>query len=62
VADCYGTQAFLLSWTPAAGWQLKMFDQGPAATAFATFRMKNAEVTMTVICPNGQLSYASSGR
>jgi len=53
VADCHGTLAHLLSWTPAPGYQAIKPKPGPAAEASITFVAGTGQLVMAVTCPSG---------
>jgi eukaryotic-like serine/threonine-protein kinase len=56
VAGCQASGAYLVSWSPAQGYQVQTVVRGPAATAKATFAGARKLVTMAVTCPGGSPS------
>jgi len=53
VAECLGSNAYLVSWTPTQGYEVGRVTRGPAATAQATFEGITNSVTMSVSCAAG---------
>ena len=53
VAQCEKGQVTLLSWEPQAPYEVQRVDPGPAVTASAIFKNKNAKIRMTVTCVAG---------
>jgi serine/threonine-protein kinase len=56
VAGCQSSGAYLVSWSPAQGYQVQTVVRGPAATAKASFAGARKLVTMAVTCPGGSPS------
>ncbi len=59
IARCTGQQVYLVSWTPAQGWQVDEHDRGPAPNARVQFEHEgdpdtDREVTTTVTCRSGR--------
>jgi hypothetical protein len=53
VASCQPAGAYLLSWSPAQGYQVDYVTRGPAAKAKVSFEAQNVAVTMTITCSAG---------
>ena len=53
VAECQSAGVYLVSWTPAQGYETDHVNRGPAATAQVTFDSTANSVTMAVTCPAG---------
>jgi hypothetical protein len=53
VADCRPGGAYLLSWSPAPGYEVDAVSRGPAVTAQVIFDSAANSVTMTVSCSTG---------
>ena len=53
VADCRPGGAYLVSWSPAPGYEADDVFRGPAATARVSFNTTVSSVTMLVSCPAG---------
>jgi hypothetical protein len=53
VAGCQSAGAYLLSWSPAQGYEAQWVIRGPAATAKVTFEGLRKLVTMTISCSGG---------
>jgi hypothetical protein len=53
VADCQPPGAYLVSWSPAQGYEAGKVDRGPAAVAQVTFDSAANSVTMVVSCSSG---------
>jgi len=54
VARCTGTSAYLVSWSPAPGYQADDVRRGPARTVFATFTTTGQpRVVLAVRCVAG---------
>jgi serine/threonine-protein kinase len=53
VADCQLGEVYLVSWSPAQGYEAGQVVRGPAATAQATFESNANIVTMVVSCSSG---------
>jgi serine/threonine-protein kinase len=51
VAECQSAGVYLVSWTPAQGYEVDHVTRGPAATAQVTFDSTANSVTMAVTCP-----------
>jgi hypothetical protein len=50
LAHCVNGQAFLVSWTPAPGFEASNISRGPATTARVTFEASGAEYHVAVTC------------
>ena len=64
IARCDGANAYLVSWTPAQGWEVEDHLRGPARSTMVTFEGDNEfnddrQVTVTVTCRSGQPVAAS---
>lgn len=64
IARCDGANAYLLSWSPAQGWEVEDYLRGPARSTMVTFEGDNdsnddRQVTVTVTCRSGQPVAAS---
>lgn len=64
IARCDGANAYLLSWSPAQGWEVEDHLRGPARSTMVTFEGDNdsnddRQVTVTVTCRSGQPVAAS---
>jgi hypothetical protein len=53
VAECQSPGVYLVSWSPAQGYEVDHVTRGPAATAQVTFDSTANSVTMAVTCPAG---------
>ena len=53
VAECQSAGVYLVSWSPAQGYEVNTVIRGPAATAQVTFESIANSVTMAVTCPAG---------
>jgi hypothetical protein len=53
LAECRSAGAYLVSWSPAPGYQADNVTRGPAATARVVFESASNSVTMVVSCPDG---------
>jgi hypothetical protein len=53
VAGCQGAGAYLVSWSPAQGYEVDQVVRGPAATANVTFAGLRSLVTMDISCSGG---------
>jgi lipoprotein-anchoring transpeptidase ErfK/SrfK len=53
VADCQAGGAYLLSWSPAPGYEVDTVRRGPALTARVIFTSTANSVTMVVSCSTG---------
>jgi hypothetical protein len=53
VAECQQADVYLLSWSPAQGYEAGTVVRGPAATAHVTFESNANIVTMVVSCSSG---------
>jgi hypothetical protein len=53
VATCESAGAHLITWSPAQGYEVDRFVQGPAAVAYVRFETNTLAVTMSITCPNG---------
>jgi hypothetical protein len=53
VAECQPAGAYLVSWTPAQGYETDKVVRGPAATAQVTFEGSANSVSMMVSCSSG---------
>ena len=51
LAECRAAGAYLVSWSPAQGYEASDVTRGPAATARVVFESAAKSVTMTVILP-----------
>lgn len=59
IARCTDQQVYLVSWTPAQGWQVDEHDRGPAPSARVQFEHDgdsdtDREVTTTITCRSGR--------
>ena len=62
VAICEPAGAYLLSWSPAQGYEVDRVVRGPAAQASVRFDSFMRQVTMNITCPSGTpVSNTSSG-
>jgi hypothetical protein len=54
VATCESAGAYLITWSPAQGYEVDRFIvQGPAPVASVRFETNTLAVTMKITCPNG---------
>jgi len=53
LAECGSAGAYLVSWSPAPGYEADDVTRGPAATARVVFESVSYSVTMAVSCPSG---------
>jgi hypothetical protein len=53
IATCESAGAYLLSWTPAQGYEVDQFARGPASVASVRFEANSTAVTMNISCPGG---------
>ncbi|OLB76379.1 MAG: hypothetical protein AUI14_18975 [Actinobacteria bacterium 13_2_20CM_2_71_6] len=53
IARCMSSQAYLVSWSPAQGYQVDDVRRGPARTAYATFVAGKQRVILAVRCVAG---------
>jgi hypothetical protein len=53
VAGCQGAGAYLVSWSPAQGYEVDHVVRGPATTAEVAFAGSRKLVTMDISCPGG---------
>jgi len=53
VAGCQPAGAYLVSWSPAQGYEVSWVSRGPAANAKVTFEGSRKLVTMVVSCHGG---------
>jgi hypothetical protein len=53
LASCTSTAAYLLSWSPAQGYQVDQVHRGPARTAYVAFRAGTQRVILAVRCVSG---------
>jgi hypothetical protein len=53
VATCESAGAYLLTWSPAQGYQVDRYVQGPAAVASVRFWSNSLAVTMSISCQGG---------
>jgi hypothetical protein len=53
VATCEPAGAYLLTWSPAQGYEVDRVVRGPAAVASVRFETSWTAVTMNITCPNG---------
>jgi hypothetical protein len=53
VAGCQPAGAYLVSWSPAQGYEVSWVSRGPAANAKVTFEGSRKLVTMVVSCSGG---------
>jgi hypothetical protein len=60
VAECRTAGAYLVSWSPATGYEAGAVSRGPAATARVTFDSDANSVTMRVSCPAGAPTASST--
>lgn len=60
VAECRPAGAYLVSWSPATGYEAGAVSRGPAVTARVTFNSDADSVTMRVSCPAGAPSASST--
>lgn len=61
LARCYGSDAFLVSWTAYSPYRLLAEDHGPGPTAWVQFRHGSDVVMMTVNCPGGTPALSVDG-
>lgn len=54
IAQCTGTVAFLVSWSPGQGYGVEEQVRGPAASTLIQFDGEDQAVTVTVACPGGE--------
>ena len=54
VAGCQNAGAYLVSWSPAQGYEVDHVVRGPAATAQVAFAGLRKLVTMNISCPGGR--------
>jgi hypothetical protein len=60
VASCQPAGAYLVSWSPAQGYEEAWEIRGPAATAKVTFAGSRELVTMTISCRDGAPSASTT--
>jgi hypothetical protein len=53
VADCRPAGAYLVSWSPAPGYEIGLVARGPASIAHVAFSTAASSVTMMVSCSTG---------
>jgi hypothetical protein len=53
VATCESAGAYLITWSPAQGYEVDQVSRGPAAVASVRFETSSTAVTMNVSCPGG---------
>jgi hypothetical protein len=53
VATCESGGAYLISWSPAQGYEVDSFVRGPAAVASVRFETTSRAVTMNISCRGG---------
>ena len=53
VAGCQPAGAYLVSWSPAQGYEVARAIRGPAATAKVAFADSRRLITMTIVCRGG---------
>jgi serine/threonine-protein kinase len=53
-ASCSAAGAYLVSWSPAPGYQIADVVRGPAPRAWVTFDSGAQHVTVTITCSSGQ--------
>jgi hypothetical protein len=53
VATCESAGAYLITWSPAQGYEVDRVSRGPAAVASVRFDTISTAVTMNVSCPSG---------
>jgi hypothetical protein len=62
VASCQPGGAYLISWSPAPGFEADDVVRGPAATASVQFEQTTTELTMAVSCSSGTpVAHLSAG-
>lgn len=59
IAQCFGEQVYLVSWSPAQGWQVDDQVRGPARSTMVKFERdgdseSDREVTAAISCRSGQ--------
>ena len=59
IAQCLGAQVYLVSWSPAQGWQIDDAVRGPARSTMVNFERdddseSDREVTVAISCRSGQ--------
>ena len=62
VAGCQGAGAYLVSWSPAQGYEVDQVVRGPATTAQVTFTGSRKLVTMDISCSGGAPSASTTVR
>ena len=60
VAGCQAAGAYLVSWSPAQGYEVTKVIRGPAATTKVTFTSSRKLVTMAITCPSGEPSTSTT--
>jgi len=60
VAGCQAAGAYLLSWSPAQGYEVTRVIRGPAAAAKVTFTSLRKLVTMSITCTDGAPSASTT--
>jgi hypothetical protein len=53
IASCTSTEAYLVSWSPAQGYQVDRVHRGPAPTVYVSFRARTQRVILAVRCVSG---------
>jgi hypothetical protein len=53
VATCESAGAYLITWSPAQGYEVDHVFRGPAGQASVRFETNSTAVTMTITCPGG---------
>jgi len=61
VAECQLASAYLVSWSPAQGYEVGKVVRGPAVTAQVTFESFANSVTMVVSCSSGVPTATTTG-
>jgi len=61
VAECQSAGVYLVSWSPAQGYEADTVVRGPAATAKVTFDSIANSVTITVSCATGVPTASTTG-
>ena len=61
VAECQSAGVYLVSWSPAQGYEADTVVRGPAATAKLTFESIANSVTITVSCATGVPTASTTG-
>lgn len=59
IAQCQGEQVYLVSWSPAQGWQVDEYVRGPARSTMVQFELdddseNDRDVTVSITCRSGQ--------